>query len=762
MKKPILVLIFIACSQLDCMVQSSAEFKHNNSQCNANSCEQGYSCVNSRCLKNCNAQNYCSSNMLCSAQGYCIIKPITNSSTITEDDFNPANIRYEVSPPKKEVFIENRKAVGIQFVLNEIHGSQKNAVTNTIWKVEPKGEISIESDGWIYLDGTVAGNFTISAYAPDMKGSAQLSIKTTEQILADGVSSDAAGFFPAGNPLESVTAQYSGTITSAYPDDNVLLPRNISPTLFQWNAAHEVTLYRLIVGGSVSVISLLTRSTEAKFSKETWSVLANSERNIPLQWMVEGVSESQTSILFSSSKHTITFSNDRLQGAIYYWSVDTENIMKFRMGEDSPKPLFDKSAFPEIPQRTKNNVKCAGCHTIAPDGSSMALTFEGGNYDGRRTGIINVEAPYSPLIDPAEAKFYSRFQSFSPDSKYLAINADTYNNIDIIEVSTANFMSNVVTGPATQPKWSADGKMIAYIKIRSQQTGDVIEDEAYNRSDVHLAMLSGLQSVDDTLLVSGGNEAVSDPDFSPDSKTIIFRRAPTGSIRETNAKLFLYSLESQTEIALANLANNSNPNDFWPSFSPFPENDYYWVLFFSRRKYGNTLGEGQKQLWIAPIDKQVIAGKDPSHPAFWLYGQDINTGNMKGQWVPDYCLTDGEHCDQAGLGKTCCEGLACKLEGMPDTADQETIYSCQYPTPPCVDKGNPCESGGSIACCNGFLCKISEGSMDKPLCVPPPPPCLEKDEICTLDGVSKCCEPHTCQATQMSDTDLYNIERKCM
>ena len=182
-------------------------------------------------------------------------------------------------------------------------------------------------------------------------------------------------------------------------------------------------------------------------------------------------------------------------------------------------------------------------------------------------------------------------------------------------------MSNIVTGPATQPKWSADGKMIAYIEIHSKQNGNINHDEAYNRSDMRLATLSGFQSVDDTLLVSGGKEALSDPDFSPDSKNIIFRHAPTGSIRETNAKLFLYSLDLQTEIELVNLANNKNQNDFWPSFSPFPDNDYYWVVFFSRRKYGNKLEEGQKQLWIAAIDKNISTGKDPSHPAFWLHGQ---------------------------------------------------------------------------------------------------------------------------------------------
>ncbi len=686
--------------------------------CQSQTCEEGYACVNAHCVKNCAVKSDCENDMVCGNFGYCIANIRTQNESGPIGD--PSVLGYEVSPAKQEVHIQNHKPYTLQFVLYA-RGSQKDPILNVQWKIDPKNKINIESDGKITLDGSAAGEFTISAFAPDLKGSAKLIVKTTETTYGDGVTAESENLFPI-NPFSSTTTiVYSGSVDLAYPDNQVILPRNINPMVFQWNAVSGAILYRLSIGGTISSLSLITTQTEGQFSDRPWSVLSESEISKPLYWMVEAVlADSKT--LFGSAKQTLTFSNDRLQGSIYYWSVDTENIMKFRMGEDAPIPLFNKDGYPDVPLATKKQVKCTGCHTIAPDGSTMALTFEGRNYDGRRTGIIDVKTPYSPLIDPAQEKFYSRFQSFSPDSKYLAINADTYNNIDIIEVATANVMSNIVTGPATQPKWSADGKMIAYIEIHSKQNGDITHNEGYNRSDMRLATLSGLQSVDDTLLVSGGNEAVSDPDFSPDSKCIIFRRSPSGNIRKGNTKLYLYSLADQVEIELVNLANNGNMHDFWPSFSPFPENDYYWVVFFSRRKYGNKLEEGQKQLWIAPIDKQVIAGKDPSHPAFWLHGQDMNTGNMKGQWAVDFCLTEGEKCQNGGSGKTCCDKLECLPATMADTADQEIVYECQYPVNPSA--------------------------------------CLQKGETCTLDG-AKCCEPYACEATSMVDTDLYNVARKC-
>ncbi len=750
-----LVFIIFIFVQIQCKAKSEAEF-NSQKKCVSGSCEDGYTCVSSRCFKNCTIQSDCFGKMICGEQGFCIVDPKTRNSTITDEDPINVVVKYEVSPEKKEVLIENRKSLSVQFVLYEVRGDQKSVSSEVSWKVEPKGKISVEKDGWIYLDGSVAGVFTLTAFAPDAKGTAQLTVKTSEVVLSDGINIESAQMFSVDNPHTSTTTKYAGSIDSVYPNHEVIVPRNISPILFQWNAVDRVTLYKLTIGGSVSVTSFLTRSTEARFSKEAWSVLADSERNIPLVWIVEGVVESQQNTLYASNKKNITFSDDHLQGAIYYWSVDTANIMRFRMGEDSPKPLFDKTGYPEISQAVKDNVTCAGCHTIASDGKTMALTFEGGSYEGRKGGIIDVQKPYQASIKPEDNKFLSIYQSFSPDVKYLVFSEYNLSLTNILEVSSGNIVKTLVNGPSAHPRWSPDGKMIVFAQVLDSKGLN------YEKSEIHALEVNGLDIISDQTIIPADGSAFSDLDISPDSQTMIYRKSFQNSIGDSNTRAFLYSFESKTNIELFKMLDGSNNRDYWYSFSPFPENDYYWVVFFSRRKYGNKTSDGTSQLWIAAMNKDLSQGVDPSHPAFWLNGQDTGTRNMKGQWVPDYCLTEGEKCQQDGAGKICCEGLECKLEGISDTADQQTTFTCQYPSPPCVDKGNPCESGGSIACCNGFLCKISEGSMDKPLCVPPPPPCLEKDEICTLDGVSKCCEPHTCQATQMSDTDLYNIERKCM
>jgi hypothetical protein len=72
---------------------------------------------------------------------------------------------------------------------------------------------------------------------------------------------------------------------------------------------------------------------------------------------------------------------------------------------------------------------------------------------------------------------------------------------------------------------------------------------------------------------------------------------------------------------------------FWSStWTAFTSGGYYWVIFTTRRAYGNV-AQGDpyetntyspithpvtKKLWVAALDENPTAGKDPSHPAFYL------------------------------------------------------------------------------------------------------------------------------------------------
>ncbi len=111
--------------------------------------------------------------------------------------------------------------------------------------------------------------------------------------------------------------------------------------------------------------------------------------------------------------------------------------------------------------------------------------------------------------------------------------------------------------------------------------------------------------------------------------------------------------------------------NYEPTVLPVVAGGYVWVVFTSRRMYGNELqsfpyrswpGEYDtsnvalgttKKLWVAAIDLNAPPGTDPSYAAFYLPAQELLAGNSRGFWVLDPCHEDGDTCTS---GDQCCSG----------------------------------------------------------------------------------------------------------
>jgi hypothetical protein len=220
------------------------------------------------------------------------------------------------------------------------------------------------------------------------------------------------------------------------------------------------------------------------------------------------------------------------------------------------------------------------------------------------------------------------------------------------------------------------------------------------------------------------------PSVSPDGKWVIYQRATvntdtrgdcsTGVCKYDNrADLYLAPTAAKgVETALAKLNGTGYPFaagtrdlswNFEPTFAPVAAGGYFWVVFTTRRTYGNFY-EGSladptqvKQLWVVAIDTEVTPGKDPSHAPFHLPGQSLtfkdgggttqNALNMTGNWALEPCKTDGVTCS---AGSDCCGGFCEKKEG-------EATGSCKSAPPPCAAEGDKCASDGDC-------CGTAEGS----------------------------------------------------
>jgi hypothetical protein len=126
-----------------------------------------------------------------------------------------------------------------------------------------------------------------------------------------------------------------------------------------------------------------------------------------------------------------------------------------------------------------------------------------------------------------------------------------------------------------------------------------------------------------------------------------------------------------------------------------PAGGYYWLFFDSIRHYGN---QGlQRQLWGAAIDVSADGTytTDPSHPAFYLTGQEAGTGNHRAFAALDPCMKDGDTCTS---GTDCCGGF-CYVPDQKGEFMVEAVGSCTAhpPMQTCSKTNEKCTT--SADCC---------------------------------------------------------------
>lgn len=164
----------------------------------------------------------------------------------------------------------------------------------------------------------------------------------------------------------------------------------------------------------------------------------------------------------------------------------------------------------------------------------------------------------------------------------------------------------------------------------------------------------------------------------------------------------------------------TNVNDYQlnylPSVNPTEAGDMAWVVFTSRRMYGNVAYDDPwdaepahtngvafscysgtpptKKLWVSAIDPDMAPGSDPSHPAFYLPGQELKAGNSHAYWVSTPCAATGATCSTSD---DCCGGSG----ASPTTRCNGSSKVCQS-IDACEPEGGACAT--SADCCTGLVC----------------------------------------------------------
>ncbi|MFO0665944.1 MAG: dickkopf-related protein [Polyangiaceae bacterium] len=171
--------------------------------------------------------------------------------------------------------------------------------------------------------------------------------------------------------------------------------------------------------------------------------------------------------------------------------------------------------------------------------------------------------------------------------------------------------------------------------------------------------------------------------------------------------------------------------NYEPTVLPVVRGGYSWVTFTSRRLYGNvatvnpyasdprfyniSIEPTTKKLWISALNTGAAAGTDPSFPAFYLPGQELISGNMRGYFVLDACRSPGAKipANECETDLDCCAGSVCALD-RPISAPPKR-YCVNASPAACRADGESCVADGE--CCNfatGTRCASG-------VCALPPP-----------------------------------------
>lgn len=531
---------------------------------------------------------------------------------------------------------------------------------------------SVSADGLVTIGGLATGRAVIRLSRDGFDAVGSVLVQVVSTVLAPGVDPAVEAAFDAALPGDSSTAPLW-----EYPENETMFPSGMTPPTLQWNANGN-TIHRVrVTRGEGIVIDYFTTASELTFSEEEWGLVANGDRQ-PIVLELSGLSADGTLASLADAR-VIYSASAALSGDVYYWQVETGDIMRIPNGETEPQAVFPDNA---------TNGNCRGCHTMSRDGGRLGFMYNGG--DNPQAGLAWVDTPETPIVANG-SPFRWTLMAFDPTSTRAAA---VYNNTMWLADVTPGVEGGVANlGPipagdwATMPNWSPDGSTLAF--IRRNNPGEA--DWSHTSGDLCLlpwdSVTQTFGAVQTLLRASSESSrpAIGWPSWSPDSQWLAINRGPSSSGADSRIYLVDPRTGDATHLARANPAGQ----DAVPSFSPYREGGFYWLLFYSTRPYGHL--STHKQLWVAAIDENMRSGEDGSYPAFWLPGQDMERQNITGYWAPPVCSNEGNICKTPD---ECCAGQECLFS--------DAVGSTVCQTTDCIRDGLPCVADED--CCSASIC----------------------------------------------------------
>lgn len=494
-----------------------------------------------------------------------------------------------------------------------------------------------------------------------------------------------------------------------YPLDRVVFPRNVHPPDVQWEAVGaEGDLFRVRVSGASALLTayVLHRGAgfrhDYSFDPDSWTAMADRAGTRELTLTVDRWDAARGDVV-AGSPVRLRFARGSIAGAVYYWTLGNfggtqGRVLRLFQGTGgTPRP---ENFLPTPPPR-RDGDRCAACHGLSRDGNRLALSLGDGEFGGVYDVTTDLTGPEpTPVFRFNEGWF---FAAFNPEGSRIFM-TDPQQRAFLLDGRTGERVPTPdgALPTATHPAWSPDGRTVAYVSS-ANDAWDL------SRGDLSVMAVTGADRFGAPRVLHRGADASSAPEagvldaypsFSPDSRLLAWQHGTRVLVSAPGAAGAIYLTALDGGGAPVRLSTLSAGNDAWyPSFTPFVTpgadgGDVYWLLFYSRRDYGNALagtrGAHRRQIWVSAVS--TSASGDPSSVPYWLPGQEVAQENASAFWAPRPCRPNSATCS---ADAQCCSGN-CNDEL---TSGQRV---CRPPPPSgCRRRGESCGSTGD--CCDRTL-----------------------------------------------------------